>query len=124
MKYGKVCFWIILLSIVLSACGQKNLIFSGENENWSVHYEFIQVGESVESTGYIKYIGPEPTPDRIDYQLDIDTMSGNGPLAGNGIMYLLKSSCLRNCSLPSGDSEFEAIVKWDEETERITLKLE
>ena len=122
MNSGKVSFILILIGVILlSACGQKTLTFSGESVNWSVEYEFTQDGDFIESTGTIKYIGPQPAPAEIEYSLK--NQSGNGPLAGNGVYYLGKSGC-SNCSLPSEDSEFEVIIKWNDHTEKITLTME
>lgn len=46
MNFGKVGFLVILLGIsLLSACGQKTVIFSGEGENWRVQIEYEHRGE-------------------------------------------------------------------------------
>lgn len=119
----KVSFLIIMLCIsLLSACAQKTIIFSGESVNWHVQYEFTQAGEYIESTGYFKYKGVEPVLKEIEWSLD--QASGNGPLNSDGVMFIGKSGCSRHCSLPSEESEFLAVVKWDDQTEIITLKLE
>lgn len=113
---------VLLFCGFLSACGEKTTIFSGENKNWIVHYEFIKKGESVKDTGYIKYIGPEPAPNMMEYNME--GKSGNDSLNGEGIIYLGIGGCEYNCYFPSEDKEFKVIIKWDDRSETVTLTAE
>lgn len=121
MNFEKVGFMVILLGIsLLSACGQKTVIFSGESENWKVQIEYEQKDEETKKTGYIKFIGTEPIPKAIEYSITVDSMSGNGPLGSDGVFYTGKSEC-SPCTPPSEDSEFVGLIKWNNQTESITL---
>lgn len=117
MNFSKVGILIILLGIsLLSACNQIPLIFSGESDNWRVHYEVNKNDECRETSGYIKYIGNEPIPEELEYSISNST--GTVPLEGNG--YTLP----RGCTNANEDSEIEAIIKWDNKSETIPLIVE
>lgn len=122
MKFGKVGFWVILLGIsLLSACGQKTDIFSGESENWRVQIEYEQRDEVRKKTGYIKYIGTEPIPKETEYSItDVSSSSGKGALGSDGVWSLGISEC-SPCTSPSEDSEFEGLIKWNNQSDTVTL---
>jgi len=121
MNFGKVVFLVILLGFsLLSACGQKTVIFSGEGENWRVQIEYEQRGEDSKKTGYIKYIGTEPIPKEIEYSFTVVFSSGKGALGSDGVMSLGISEC-SPCTSPSEDSEIVGLIKWNNQSETLTI---
>lgn len=121
MKFSKVSFFIILLGIsLLSACSEIPKTFSGESDNWSVHYEVTEKGEKDEKgrcdkdDRYFKYIGNKPVPKSVEYSLL--TESGIGPVGQKGMVYFSKG-CIN--SFP--DTEIEITIKWDGKSETIPL---
>lgn len=124
MNFSKVGILIILLGItLLSACTQKHLTFFGESENWSIHYEVENSNDYRETTGNIRYIGNEPLPEGLEYS--ISSSAGTVPLEENGVFTLPRSrnSC-DGCNSSSENSEIEAIIKWDNNSETIPLIVE
>lgn len=119
MNFGKVVFLVILLGF-LSACGQKTVIFSGEGENWRVQIEYEQRGEDSKKTGYIKYIGTEPIPKEIEYSFTVVSSTGKGALGSDGVMSLGISEC-SPCTSPSEDSEIVGLIKWNNQSETLTI---
>lgn len=113
MKYGILIF---LLSVtLLSGCIQKELIFFGETENWRVQYVVTHDDVCNATKGYIKYLGNEPMPERLE--LDIDKVEGASiTLDENGMFHLLNG-----CSNATEGSELKAIIKWENKTETIPL---
>ncbi|MBC9710469.1 MAG: hypothetical protein H9W80_14830 [Enterococcus sp.] len=120
MKY-KVLIILFTVSIILSGCLEKPLIFVGESDTWKVHYEVAQVKKLDEecntTSGYIRYLGTEPMPERLE--LDIDKVEGAIiTLDENGMFHLLNG-----CSNATEGSEFKAAIKWENQTETIPLIL-
>ena len=117
MNFSKVGILIALFGIsLLAACTQKTHIFSGESDNWSVRYEVNKTDRCTETNGYIQYIGTESTPERLDFS--IHDSEGSVPLELDGRF------TLPQCSRASEDVEITAIIKWDNESEEIPLKVE
>ncbi len=119
MNFSKVGILIILLGLsLLSACGQIPITFSGESDNWSVHYEITEHdGKCRETSGYINYIGNEPIPKVLEYSLSNST--GTAPLDKHG-----NYTMTYGCTNANEDTEIEAILKWDSKSETIPLIVE
>ena len=119
MKY-KVLIILFTAFIILSGCLEKPLTFVGKSDTWEVHYEVAQVKKLDENcnttSGYIKYIGAEPIPEKLGVSLD----NGGGTISldENGMF-----SLLNGCSNLVEGSAVESIIKWDNQTETIPLKL-
>lgn len=120
MKY-KVLIILFTVSIILSGCLEKPLTFLGKSDTWKVHYEVAQVKKLDEdcntTSGYIRYLGPEPMPERLE--LDIDKVEGASITLDENGMFLL----LNGCSNATEGSELKATIKWENQTETIPLIL-
>jgi hypothetical protein len=119
MKFSKVGIFIILLGIsLLAACSEVPKTFSGESDNWSIHYETTEKGEKYKKgkcdkdDRYLKYIGNKPTPKSVEYSLLNE--SGMSPIGKKGMVYFSKG-CIN--SFP--DTQIE--IKWDGKSETIPL---
>lgn len=121
MNFSKVGILIILLNMsLLSACGEIPITFSGESDNWSVHFEITERDEQrkcEQDVRFIKYIGNEPTPQMVEYSIFTET--GVVPLSEQGNHYLAKG-----CINANEETEIEAIIKWDGKSETIPLIVE
>src|SRR5690606_31773269 len=105
MNFTKIGILLILSGIsLLSACTLKPLIFSGESDNWRVHYEAKKGDKCQATSGYIKYIGDSPIPERVEYSIQYSM--GSVPLEQNGSFTMPNG-----CTNASKDSEIEAIIK-------------
>lgn len=81
-----------------------------------MHYEVDTTLECGKTSGYIKYIGNEPIPQRVKYS--IDNSSGDVPLESEG-EFTLPSGC----SYADIDSVIEVVLEWDDNSEIITLEV-
>ena len=119
VKY-KVLIILFTVFTILSGCMEKPLTFVGENDTWKVQYEIAQlkkIPEDCNTTGgYIRYIGSEPMPEKLEFNLD--NGGGTVSLDGNGMFSLLKG-----CSNLVKGSAVEAIIKWEDQTDIIPLLL-
>ena len=120
MKY-KVLIILFTVSIILSGCLEKPLTFIGESDTWKVHYEVAQVKKLDEecntTSGYIRYLGTEPIPERLE--LDIDKVEGASITLDENGMFLL----LNGCSNATEGAELKATIKWENQTETLPLIL-
>ena len=114
MNFFKVVFFTILICIFLSACAQENLVFYGDSANWEVQYEINKEVNCGAQSGYIKYIGNSPVPERLEYS--IYKSEGSVSLDEYGVFTLPLG-----CSNASEGSEIEAIIKWDNQSDTIPL---
>lgn len=122
MNFSKAGILIFLLGMsLLSACGEIPITFSGESDNWSVHYEVSETNEKGKCARgddrHIRYIGNKPIPKRLEYS--ISTESGDAPLFEQGI-HTLGNGCLH----ADTGMEIEAIIKWNGKSETIPLTVE
>ncbi|MFJ8235461.1 phosphoadenosine phosphosulfate sulfotransferase [Ureibacillus sp. NPDC094379] len=122
VRKGKllIIFFGILL---LFACSteRKQLIFSGESDNWSVRYEVKIIDEDSETKGFIiKYTGNESIPKQLEYAIDSTSGSGTDLLDKKGVLKMAGSGC-DGCAITREDQEIEAIIKWDDKSEIIPL---
>ncbi len=115
MNSKRIRFFIIFLIFsLLSACAGETFIFSGESDNWSVHYE-VEKGDSCQPTsGAIKFIGNDHIPKKIEYSYD--KASGDVSLDEHGVFMLPNG-----CTHATENSEIEVIIKWDNQSETINL---
>jgi len=115
MNFKSVRLWMIFLILLLSSgCDGETFIFSGESNNWSVHYE-VEKGDSCQPTsGTIKFIGNEPIPKKIEYSYD--KASGVALLDEQGVFVLPNG-----CTHETENSEIEITIKWDNQSETIPL---
>lgn len=98
MTIKKVSVLSLFTIMVLSACststnfltdGVQRMSFVGESENWKVLYEVDVWDEDSESTSIkINYIGKEPIPHMIKYNIEGVTgnSSGTTSLNKNGVL--------------------------------------
>lgn len=130
MKVGTVKFLVIFFSIVLlSACNmeqkqQKQLIFFGVSDNWSVRYEVNMIDDNSETKGLIiKYIGNGPIPKEVEYSVDSMSGSVTDILDKNGTFKMSGSGC-DGCAITRENQEIEAIIEWGNQSEIIPLTTE
>lgn len=117
MTISKVGILITILCIViLSACKQMVLNFTGESDNWEVLYEIDNQNDCGKTGGYIKYTGSDSPPNRIEYS--IFTLEGSTTLDENGVVFLPSSRVK-----VSEDSDIKAIIEWDDKSETLPLNI-
>lgn len=125
VRKGKILI-IFFVIFLLSACSteQKQLIFSGEGDNWSVRYEVTIIDENSENKGFIiKYTGNGPIPKQLEYSIDSTSGSGTDLLDENGVLKRVGFGC-DGCAITRENQEIEAIIKWDDSSEIIPLAKE
>ncbi|MBO0588385.1 MULTISPECIES: hypothetical protein [unclassified Sporosarcina] len=120
MKISKTGILIIFGISLLSAWTQKHLTFFGESENWSIHYEVENSNDYRGTIGNIRNIGNAPIPEGLEYS--ISNSEGSASLEENGVFTMPRSrnGCV-GCTSSSENSEIEAIIKWDNNSELIPL---
>ncbi|MFJ7667179.1 hypothetical protein ACIQXI_08720 [Lysinibacillus sp. NPDC097195] len=115
MIYKKIKYLVIFFSLLfLTACEGETFILYGESENWAVHYEVKKSTDCQPTSGYIKFIGNQLIPEKIEYA--ISNSSGDVPIEENGTFTLPNG-----CTNATKDSEIDAVIKWDNQSETILL---
>lgn len=109
---------VLFAYIFLFAYKQKPLTFVGASDNWSIHYEVNEKNGCRVSSGYIKYVGSGSIPEVLEYSIYRST--GTVPLEKNSVFTLPYSGCTDI----SKNSDIEAIIKWDHQSERIPLTIQ
>jgi len=111
----KIKFLVIFFSLLLlTACEGETFILYGESENWAVHYEVEKSADCQPTSGYIKFKGNQPIPEKVEYA--ISNSSGDVPVEENGTFMLPNG-----CTNATEDSKIEAVIKWDNQSETIPL---
>lgn len=114
---------LVILLMVLSGCSGERLEFSGSNENWKVFYVVeVSDGDRQETTGTIEYIGDETPPETFDYEMvNVLTVLGEtGKHLKDGKATIGNDRC-NDCRTLQKDDELEVEIKWDGQTENLTL---
>ncbi|MDM5247996.1 MULTISPECIES: hypothetical protein [unclassified Lysinibacillus] len=110
IKFSVIFFGLLLLT----ACEGETFILYGESENWAVQYEVEKSADCQPTSGYIKFIGTQPNPKKVEY--DISNSTGDVPIEENGTFTLPNG-----CTNATEDSKIEAVIKWDSHSETIPL---
>ncbi|MRH43276.1 hypothetical protein GH741_11350 [Aquibacillus halophilus] len=121
----------LLLLPLITSCVDKKLEFVGTSENWDVVYEVTIHAEDSESNGLlVKYIGEDPPPQEIDYQLSSGEDGENTIASGNrislirsGVAEVANSSC-SGCSITFDFQKFNATIEWNGNSESMVLSNE
>ncbi|KYG90689.1 hypothetical protein [Metasolibacillus sp. FSL K6-0083] len=118
----KFHFFIIIIAVLfLSACIPKIVTFAGEDENWKVIFEVtndkIKKEQCAEISGYIRYIGNEPIPEKIEYTINHGFETTDTPtLDDNGIFHFTKG-----CTYATEGSTVEITIQWEDKVTTIHL---
>ena len=115
-------FLLLIISFVLAGCSeQKKLVFNGESDNWSVNYiAQVHSSDSEEVDYTIRYIGEEPAPKTIDYQIGDDLVKGQSLNDKNNSVKKDGESC-SGCAVTLEGDEIKMTIKWNENAETLTL---
>lgn len=114
---------LVILLVVVSGCSGERLEFSGSSENWKVFYVAeVSNGDRQETTGTIEYIGDEPPPETFDYEMVnvLTVLGGTGKHLKDGKATIGNDRC-NDCRTLQKDDELEVAIKWDGQTENLTL---
>ncbi|MFJ8064588.1 hypothetical protein ACIQYS_08150 [Psychrobacillus sp. NPDC096426] len=122
----KVLMLLLFSIFFLTACsGDKIMNFLDESDNWSVNYQVKKFDENKEAAEFtITYIGEEPTPKKIHYNLDYPSQYSlkiDGNSSFEGVLQLAGHSC-DDCSGSKEDDEITVIITWDGKSELLHLK--
>ncbi|RIW32061.1 hypothetical protein D3H55_14415 [Bacillus salacetis] len=117
---------LIVSLMLLAACSNsKEVIFSGESDNWEAELKITQNSETFEKENFLlKYKG-EDIDSVGDIAYDVDSISGGfgregEPLKKNGSIRDDRESRATDSKIPE-DAEIEVTVKWNDNTETFTL---
>lgn len=124
---GKILTLLLLLVVLLAACSElKMMIFEGESENWLVTYEVQLHDENSESTNLaIKFIGEDPSPQKIKYVVDSVSgkSEGEDSLNSSGVLKIGGHTC-SGCSVTRENDNINATIIWNGKSENINLKIQ
>lgn len=120
----KLLLFSLFAVILLSGCTNGDRFdFAGSGKDWQVFYVSTVFDEdSEDGKGVIKYVGKEPAPELIDYE--VETVAGGGSGSDlsltDGVVEFGKTSC-DGCAVTKRDSTMKVKISWDGKTEEITL---
>lgn len=116
-----------LLLILLSACSSNTFTFTGESDSWSAQLKVTQHSNDYEDQVFqLRYIGKDFGSDG-DVTFYVDTNAGGfggsgfNTLNEFGVLETSKQTNPTNAKIQE-NSEVEVTVKWNDDTETITLR--
>jgi hypothetical protein len=121
----KIPSLLVVLLLLLSACSSKTFTFSGESKNWQAILKVTQNDDGYEEQQFeLHYKGNDiKAVGEITY--DVDTNAGGFGISGatldkNGLTKNTAEANSTNAKIIE-ESEVEVTVKWNDNTELITL---
>ncbi|CEG26255.1 membrane lipoprotein lipid attachment site-containing protein [Bacillus sp. B-jedd] len=115
-------FFITVLLVMLSGCGDEYVRFTGESENWKGEYT-AYIGDARENGEY-KFFYKEGNSDTVfkDFELNIkDGKSITREETRNERTITVKTNC-KGCALTSKDDKIKVLIKWNGKKETFYLK--
>ncbi|MFD4058802.1 hypothetical protein [Streptomyces californicus] len=121
----KLLLSLFIISLLLTGCGTKLLVFTGESENWTAKITTSQQDDLQESEIFLEYKGADPSSVKeFNYfvESNVENYGREGATLNKGGALREKGNMNRGSAKVTEKTVIEVLIEWNGIEETLTLK--
>lgn len=118
-------FPLLIILLLITGCGTKLLVFTGESDNWSAKITTTQTDDLQEDEIFLEYTGDDTDSiNEFNYYVEsnVDGYSREGASLNKSNALRDKGNMSRGGAMATESTIIKVRIEWDGKSETITLK--